>query len=446
MSGPNKPDKEKCKDEPERTSPGTLASNIQFGGMSPGGFPQIPQGGTSTSGNQSTIAGKSEQDPDGTLLRKLQTLNVPAGDPTPEAPTGGPPSGRGPETRRCHTCGKVGHIARSCPAKPRWVPRQQSSASEIGRSISDSYAQAAGALDAAKELIAEVPELEARIRQLSEQLEGKEDKAKKAKEEKEKEKTSVIVDRSVISGLSFSWREKNGDSPLTWGRALGLAAGVAVCNSALTYVSMVVPACSRLSRLPMMLLATPMLSEKMTGINFVRIGVNACLLGGIVAGIVVGADYLYSSWYGLRTFWARKDPIKWSVRFSAWGPKTELDKRPDYAKVVAVEHQALTAVFEYTREDGFWSPAVHSRLVSAEILAQVAHHSNMSHMLTEELCATKLDMACGKISTVNFSRYISHLTETNLVSETARLAYALRLAQNYRLKKDQLPFYKPSSC
>jgi len=361
---------------------------------------------------------------------------------------GTPGSGQG----LCHRCGKPGHYARRCPAaNSGGKPRGSWKAGEIGKSLRDEDAKVRGALDAAKEILSEVPELKDLIRDLEAELVDKEKKDTEDAVETEEQELQTLRDKFNVGGFRITWRESKGDSPLTLGRLAFAGISAAFGGAGFCYFMEVLSVTSRLVHLPAMLFFTPFLKSNITGMSMGKSIFQGCIYGAMATTLMVGVDYYYSAFRGLRTFWAggvftdrRKKPIKREVSFLRWGPKCGKDRRPDYAKVVEGEHDPLLAEVEYKKTQG-WSVKTRTKMVSMEILSQIAHHANMTHMVSDEISAVKLDQAAGKIATVKFSRYSAHLTTENIVSETARLAHAVRMAQLYRLERDDLPFYRPSS-
>jgi len=367
-----------------------------------------------------------------------------------EHPDLGPPSPE-KEVRKCHRCGKPGHFAKQCNSAQGGGNRGTWKAKQIGASVRDEDAKVRGAIDAAKEISADVPELEGRIKELEAELTGKEERDIKKAKETEEQELQTRRDRIDVAGFHVKWRETNGDSPLTLGRLAVGGIAAAIAGSSFAYLSEVWSVTRRLIDYPIMLLATPLLSSNITGMSWGKSIFTGCIYGAVTAGLMVGADYYYSGFYGLRTCFAggvftdrRKKPIVREVKFLRWGPPCGKDRRPDFAKPVDGEHDPLLAVVEYTTTQA-WKVTKKTKMVSMEILAQIAHHANMTHMVSDEISAVKLDMAAGKIATVKYSRYSAHLTTENIVSETARLAHAVRMAQLYRLERDMLPFYRPSN-
>jgi len=394
-------------------------------------------------------------------LRQMEALNDRLGADSAPPGNGGlqnqqpPLPSRGGSTpldnRKCHKCGKVGHLKSRCPAQGGRNPRGAWTAKAVGNSISEEDAKVRGALDAAKEIIAEVPELRKEIESLTNQLENKEERDKRRAEELEAEEIQLLKDRVSVGGFHVKWRESNGDSPFTLGRLAIAGAAAFIGGASYCYIAEVASVTTRIIHLPAMLLLTPLISSHITGMSLGKSIFQGCIHAITAVGILVGADYYYSGFHGLRTCWAggvftdrRKKPIVREISFLKWGPKCPRDRRPDYATAVAKEHDPLLAVVRYKTTCG-WKTKTKDRMVSMEILTQIANHANMTHMVSDEISAVKLDMAAGKIATVNFPRYSAHLTAENIISETARLAHAVRMAQLYRLERDDLPFYRPSS-
>jgi len=374
----------------------------------------------------------------------------------PSAPPGKPPGGsRTPpgDPRKCHRCGKTGHLAWGCPCKGgnRWEKK----ASEIGKSLRNEEDRVAGAIDAAHEVIDNAPLLE-EVRDMleSDRAEKQEEKEKKEEEDAELKQADDLQkqrDKLDVGGFRVSWRESNGDSPLGLGGLAFCALTSGLAAASWSYLGSVVGATTRLANLPAMLILTPFVSRNISGLSLGKSIFQVCVVGATAAMLMVGIDYVYCAYNGLRTRWAggnftsrRKNPIKREIFFRRWGSPCPVDRRPDYATVVEGIHDPLLAVVAYTTSTA-WSSKTKERTVSMEILSQIAHHANMTHMVSDEISAVKLDHAAGKIATVKFNRYTAHLTTENVISETARLAHSVRMAQLYRLERDELSFYRPSS-
>jgi len=337
--------------------------------------------------------------------------------------TGRPNSGnRGgcrPFEGKCNTCGQFGHRARDCRTKKSWK-----ASSKDNKLVAESLAKEQEELEGKRDAFDDLGDVEIISTRLDEALAELEElksqkEEEKTLEEKEEEERMLAIATKRREAIVYQI------ASIKWDRATpkglptaALSAGV----SSFIYL---------------------LLRQKYAG-GWKEIAVIILKKLAFSFSIAVAAHLLDAlrRWWCNMSQWHHPPKIECGFKFEKLlDVDIGGDGRPDALSPCEIVHEdpKLAEVVYY--EEGIDHHLESEPItVSLEAAAQVAHHANLSPQLKEETVAIKVDMALGKLMTMNQDRF-SYVGPDNIITATSRLVYGIRKATEKKARDNGLPFW-----
>jgi len=361
-------------------------------------------------------------------VSKLSTGENP---PSPREPSGNKRAVSGPAggvktgnrcDRKCNTCGKPGHLAKFCKQKKTWKASAKNNRLVAEQLVRENQ-QLEGSRDAFDEL-GDIEKVTDRLEEVTAELEELRGRV----EERQTEEEIVNEGRNLAIALARRDAVKNQIANIVWDRpqAKGLPrAALAGGLSALVFL----------------------LLRSKFGTDWKRILVHLLKCLGLSVSVAVSCHVLdmFRRWWFRMAQWHHPPQIECGFKFERM-IETEIggDGRPDALSPCDIVHEdpKLAEIVYYEEAENHHLESV-PFVVSLEAAAQVAHHANLSPLLQEETVATKVDMALGKLMTMNQDRF-SYVGPDNLITATSRLVYGIRKSGMKKAEDNGLPFWKAS--